>query len=321
MQTASFQPLITSAFATYTVRKPTYIEQRSATSDPQDVAGLGAAGVVSTDRVPAVQQVEKTQGAERVLGDNKPRSASGDVLDLSSDYQNAYNQKTESSAESRETEHNAEARTTDNEAVATPEEETVQTAEESSALTPEEQEQVEKLKARDAEVRIHEQTHLAMAGPYATGGPTYTYQTGPDGKRYAIGGEVGIDTSEVSGAPEATIQKMQRIAAAALAPVEPSTQDQKVAAAARLKEAQARAELAKQNTDSLNSSTETEETGNVSSTVQTADDVTEAANSSAQKSGNSMSAAAYRSQSTVGNNRAGVLPASFSNSLGFSAFA
>ena len=86
-----------------------------------------------------------------------------------------------------------------------------------SDLTEEEQEQVSELKSRDREVRAHEQAHLAAAGPYATGGPSYTYQEGPDGRRYAVGGEVGIDTSPVSGDPEATIQKAQQIRAAALA--------------------------------------------------------------------------------------------------------
>lgn len=116
-----------------------------------------------------------------------------------------------------------------------------------SDLTEEEQEQVSELKSRDREVRSHEQAHLAAAGPYATGGPSYEYQQGPDGRRYAIGGEVGIDTSPVSGDPEATIQKAQQIRAAAVAPASPSSQDQQVAAAATQMESQARAELSKQN--------------------------------------------------------------------------
>jgi SprA family protein len=116
-----------------------------------------------------------------------------------------------------------------------------------SDLTVEEQDQVTELKSRDREVRSHEQAHIAAAGPYATGGPSYSYQQGPDGRRYAVGGEVGIDTSPVSGDPEATIQKAQQIRAAALAPASPSGQDQQVAAAATQMESQARAELSKQN--------------------------------------------------------------------------
>ena len=113
-------------------------------------------------------------------------------------------------------------------------------------LSEEEQQQVEKLKARDREVRAHEQAHKAAAGGYATSGPTYEYQSGPDGKRYAVGGEVGIDTSPVSGDPEATIRKAQVIRRAALAPAEPSSQDQRVAAQAARMEAEARQELSKQ---------------------------------------------------------------------------
>ena len=102
--------------------------------------------------------------------------------------------------------------------------------------------QVDKLKQRDTEVRQHEQAHLAAAGPYARGGPTFEYQTGPDGKRYAVGGEVQIDTSPVEGDPQATIQKMQAVRAAALAPAEPSAQDRSVAAKAAAEIQKARAE-------------------------------------------------------------------------------
>ena len=104
---------------------------------------------------------------------------------------------------------------------------------------------VVQLKARDREVRSHEQAHLAAAGPYATGGPSYTYTTGPDGQRYAVGGEVGIDTSPVPDDPEATIRKAQVIRAAASAPADPSGQDRQVAAAASKMEAQATQELRK----------------------------------------------------------------------------
>lgn len=109
-------------------------------------------------------------------------------------------------------------------------------------LTPEEQEVVEQLKARDQEVRRHEQAHATVGGQYASA-PTYSYQAGPDGRRYAVGGEVQIDVSPEKTA-EQTIQKMSVVRAAALAPAEPSGQDRKVAAEATRIEAQARAELA-----------------------------------------------------------------------------
>lgn len=109
-----------------------------------------------------------------------------------------------------------------------------------------ESKQLEELKARDREVRTHEQAHLAAAGQYARGGPSYSYQQGPDGKRYAVGGEVKIDTSPVPGDPEATIRKAQQVRRAALAPAEPSSTDRAVASQASAMAAQAQAELMKQ---------------------------------------------------------------------------
>ncbi len=106
-------------------------------------------------------------------------------------------------------------------------------------LSDEEQAQVKELKERDAEVRAHEAAHAATGGSFA-GSPSYEYQVGPDGKRYAVGGEVKIDTAPIEGDPRATIDKLQQVQAAALAPAEPSDQDRKVAqaAAAALREAQ-----------------------------------------------------------------------------------
>lgn len=110
-------------------------------------------------------------------------------------------------------------------------------------LSEQEREQVEKLKARDREVRAHEQAHLAAAAGLAMSGASYTYQRGPDGVSYAIGGEVKIDTSPGK-TPEETVQRAQRIKAAAMAPAEPSGADRAVAAKAAQMEAEARAELA-----------------------------------------------------------------------------
>ena len=107
-------------------------------------------------------------------------------------------------------------------------------------LTDEERQLLKELRARDAEVRAHEQAHLAAAGPYANGAPTYEYQTGPDGRQYAVGGEVSIDTSPVPGDPEATGRKAQTIKRAAVAPSDPSAQDRQVAAQAAQLEARAR---------------------------------------------------------------------------------
>ncbi len=99
-----------------------------------------------------------------------------------------------------------------------------------SDLSEEEQAQVTKLKQIDAKVRAHERAHAAVGGAHA-GAPSYTYTRGPDGQMYATGGEVAIDISAESD-PEATLQKATQVAAAALAPADPSGQDRAVAAAA-----------------------------------------------------------------------------------------
>lgn len=119
-----------------------------------------------------------------------------------------------------------------------------------NGLTEEEQETVDDLKERDTEVRRHEQAHKAAGGQYA-GSISYTYQAGPDGRRYAVGGEVPIETSPVAGDPDATIRKLQQVRNAALAPAEPSATDQAIAARASQGIQQARAEKAQEVTESL----------------------------------------------------------------------
>lgn len=107
---------------------------------------------------------------------------------------------------------------------------------------------LQELRARDQEVRNHEQMHKSMAGQHA-GAASYTYQQGPDGNRYAVGGEVSIDMSEVADDAQATFEKMQQIQRAALAPNEPSSQDRQVAAQAGQKAAQALNEIAQEKMD------------------------------------------------------------------------
>ncbi|MEO1000831.1 MAG: putative metalloprotease CJM1_0395 family protein [Pseudomonadota bacterium] len=109
-------------------------------------------------------------------------------------------------------------------------------------LTPEERAEVDRLAARDREVRAHEQAHAVAGGPYA-GEPRYVFEIGPDARRYAVAGEVSIDTSPVAGDPEATISKMEVVKAAALAPAEPSPQDRRVAQIADAVRRAAEAEL------------------------------------------------------------------------------
>ncbi len=97
------------------------------------------------------------------------------------------------------------------------------------------------LRKRDRAVRSHEQAHRAAGAGLVTGG-SYSYERGPDGNRYAVAGEVQIDIYRES-TPRATIIKMGKVKRAALAPVDPSSQDQRVAAQADRIMARARREM------------------------------------------------------------------------------
>lgn len=108
-------------------------------------------------------------------------------------------------------------------------------------LSDAEAKQVAELKARDRDVKAHEAAHKAAGGQYA-GSASFTYQNGPDGRQYAIGGEVPIDAGVIAGDPDATIRKMEQVRSAALAPLEPSAQDRSVAAMATAAIAKARSE-------------------------------------------------------------------------------
>lgn len=99
------------------------------------------------------------------------------------------------------------------------------------------------LKAIERDVIAHEAAHKAAGGQYA-GPASYSYATGPDGRRYIVGGEVSISAPEGK-TPEETIQIMEQVKRAALAPGSPSPQDIRVAASASAAQMRARAEMAK----------------------------------------------------------------------------
>lgn len=117
-----------------------------------------------------------------------------------------------------------------------------QTVASDKELTDEEKKQVEELKQRDQEVRQHEAAHQSAAGDLAVGGPHYTYETGPDGKQYATGGEVKIAVGS-GDTPEEKLKNAQQAARAALAPAEPSGQDRAVAAEAQQTAMEAQQEM------------------------------------------------------------------------------
>ncbi len=120
--------------------------------------------------------------------------------------------------------------------------------EETTDLSRVEEKEVKDLKRRDTEVRAHELAHKTAAGRFAAGGAVFELERGPDGRFYAVGGHVNLDVSEEQ-TPEATIDKMEIIKRAALAPIEPSQQDRSVAARAIAKEAEARREMRLENAE------------------------------------------------------------------------
>jgi hypothetical protein len=67
---------------------------------------------------------------------------------------------------------------------------------------------LEKFKSMDANVKAHEQTHASLTG--TTAPIQYNYQMGPDGKMYATGGSVRLDTS-IPSDPKAAMAKMDEL--------------------------------------------------------------------------------------------------------------
>lgn len=118
---------------------------------------------------------------------------------------------------------------------------------EKQELSDEEQRQVDELRQRDQEVRAHEQAHAAAGGRNVR----YDYQSGPDGRQYAVGGSADIEITAMSNDHNGKISEARKMRAAALAPSDPSTQDMAVAARATRIEMEAVAEKADEQRESL----------------------------------------------------------------------
>ena len=113
-----------------------------------------------------------------------------------------------------------------------------------NSLDASELQMVEKLQSRDTEVKAHEAAHKAVGGALA-GSASFTYEKGPDDKMYAIGGEVPISFKEGS-TPQESKANARQIAAAAMAPANPSPQDYAVASNARMMEMKADQKILKE---------------------------------------------------------------------------
>ena len=90
---------------------------------------------------------------------------------------------------------------------------------------------LDKLKQSDSEIRKHEQAHASLGN--TTSPISYNYQAGPDGKLYAVGGSVRLETS-IPDDPKQASYKLDRIAKASSGVVDPSGADAQITIQANL---------------------------------------------------------------------------------------
>lgn len=109
-------------------------------------------------------------------------------------------------------------------------------------LSKEELKAVRDLQVRDRQVRAHEQAHVSASGRIATSAPNYEFETGPDGRKYAVGGSVSYNVPPAS-TPKEELLLAQQLRRMALAPMDPSPKDRATAAKAAVKEAKANREI------------------------------------------------------------------------------
>ena len=192
-----------------------------------------------------------TQNNEQVdfVNLRKQAQQANEVINSGSDGNKGADQNPQASSEGDDGEKDssgtAESSLTGQQTTSSTEQRTPQTDAEELA----EQQIIRSLESRDKEVRTHERAHAAVGGAY-TGSPSYSFEIGPDGKKYAVEGEVAVDVTPVAGDPQETIAKMKKVQAAALAPANPSSQDIRVAASASSIIAEAQAELITANSES-----------------------------------------------------------------------
>ena len=90
---------------------------------------------------------------------------------------------------------------------------------------------LEKFKQADAEIKSHEQIHASIG--QTTSPISYNYQEGPDGKLYAVGGNVRLDTS-IPNDPKAAAFKLDMLQKAASGPLDSSGADNTIATQSNL---------------------------------------------------------------------------------------
>jgi hypothetical protein len=108
-------------------------------------------------------------------------------------------------------------------------------------LSAEELQKLRELERKDQQVRTRDMAFLAAAGG-AAGSVALEYETGPDGRRYAVGADIKLDTS-AGATPEQTLAKARALRAATMSARSDSSADASAAAKAVRMEAEARAEI------------------------------------------------------------------------------
>lgn len=109
-------------------------------------------------------------------------------------------------------------------------------------LDQEDQARLAEMRARDKDVRDQKAAQARAAAPYA-GAANFEYETGPDGRQYAVSGEVKIDVSATVGDASETARKMEQILSATLAADELSVEDRRVLAEARKQRLEAQTDI------------------------------------------------------------------------------
>lgn len=223
---------------------------------------LNLTGVLN--RSPTPIQATDTVAGTFVSTDTPAATSNGEAVNAQQPAVNIFNQPSDTSAVATNSTDqnssvddpsvNAESQTSNRQAETAAQQVEQQVKDKQQQIEQAEIKQIDQLAQRDTEVKTHEQAHAAVGGSLAQS-PSYQYEKGPDGRRYAVDGEVNIDVSTVDGDAQATLSKMQKVYAAAMAPVQPSMADIRVAAQALQNMNEAKKELITSNSDALSSTT------------------------------------------------------------------
>jgi len=209
--------------------------QREVISQPAALNQLAAEKGVASDKERGRTPAQNSENIDFISLKEKAELANSAVSDQHAEQNKDHNGKQGTQQGNQQNDEQSES-------ASSKQESNNKTDKDNHELDHQQAQEIKALQQRDQEVRSHELAHASVGGSF-TGTPSYSFETGPDGQRYAVEGEVSIDLSSISGDPVATIAKMQKVHAAALAPADPSAQDIKVAASASQIILQAQSEL------------------------------------------------------------------------------